>query len=74
MSKNYDSAIANYTKAIQADPKNAEAYFQRGKAYNFKDETEKAKADFKKVVELTPDTEQGKKAKQLLNKLSAGGQ
>jgi len=74
MSKNYDGAIANYTKAIQADPKNAEEYFQRAKAYNFKDETEKAKADFKKVVELSPDSEHGKKAKQMLNKLSAGGQ
>ncbi|MCE1245397.1 MAG: tetratricopeptide repeat protein [Firmicutes bacterium] len=73
MSKNYDSAIANYTKVIQADPKNAEAYFQRAKAYNFKDEVEKAKADFKKVVELSPDSEQGKKAKQMLNKLSSGG-
>jgi len=52
--KEYDKAIADYTKAIQIDPKFASAYSNRGSAYGMKGEYDKAIADFNKAMELNP--------------------
>ena len=48
----YDSAIANCTKAIELDPKYAEAWYQRGVTRSVKADTEGAIADFSKRIEL----------------------
>jgi tetratricopeptide (TPR) repeat protein len=51
----YDKAIADETKAIEIDPKFAEAYVNRGIAYLAKGEHDKAIADFTKAIQLKPD-------------------
>jgi tetratricopeptide (TPR) repeat protein len=50
----FDQAIAAFTKAIELDPKYADAYARRGVAYNWKKENDAAIADFTKAIELTP--------------------
>jgi len=50
--KEYDKAIADYTKAIRIDPKFASAYSNRGSAYGMKGEYDKAIADYTKAMEL----------------------
>lgn len=50
-----DEAIANYTKAIESDPKLAEAYFNRGGAYHDKGWYDQAVADFTEVIQLDPN-------------------
>lgn len=52
--KDYERAIADFTKAIEIDPKFAVAYFNRGVAFGSLGEIEKAEADFKKAYELDP--------------------
>ena len=69
LSKQYDKAIQDYTKAIELDGKNADAYFQRAKVYNLQGKTQKAIDDFKVVVQLDPKGEKGKKAKQMVEEL-----
>jgi tetratricopeptide (TPR) repeat protein len=54
----YDKAIADYSKAIELDPKFGVAYYRRGVNYHNKDEWAKAIQDFNKAQELFPfDTE-----------------
>ena len=48
-----DAAIIDFTKAIEIDPKSAEAYHYRGAARQSKEEYELAIADFGKAIELT---------------------
>jgi tetratricopeptide (TPR) repeat protein len=51
-----DEAIGEYTKAIELEPKNVEAWIQRGSAYrdlHLRD-YDQAVADFSKVIELDP--------------------
>ena len=43
------------------DPKNPEAYFQRGLCYFFKKDTKAARPDFQKAVELNPKNEEYQK-------------
>ena len=50
----YDQAVAELTKAIEIDPRDARAYITRGMAYNDKDESDLAIADFTKVIEIKP--------------------
>lgn len=72
LSKQYDEAIKDYSKAIEMDGKNLEAYFQRAKVYNFKGDTENALKDFQTVVNLAPKGEKGKKASQMVEELKQG--
>ena len=51
---NYDKAIADYTEAIRLDPKFAEAYYNRGVAYENKGEYDKAIADYTEAIRLDP--------------------
>ena len=51
----YDHAIADFSKAIELDPKNVIAYGQRGIAYYYKGKFHRAVDDFSKVISLTPD-------------------
>ena len=48
----YDKAIYNFTRAIQLNPENADAYHFRGRAYTFRGEQAKAEADYAKAKEL----------------------
>jgi tetratricopeptide (TPR) repeat protein len=48
------SAIAAYTKAIQLDPKFADAYNNRGAAYSNQQDFAAAIADFSRSIELAP--------------------
>ena len=48
----FDAAIADYTEAIRLDPKNAEAYYNRGTAYVGKGDSFRANADSAKAQEL----------------------
>jgi tetratricopeptide (TPR) repeat protein len=51
---NYECAIADFTQAIQLDPKYADAYFYRGMAYSDSDKFEQAMADYNQVIKLDP--------------------
>ena len=42
----HDRAIADYTEAIRVDPKFAQAYFNRGRAYEIIGDKAKAREDF----------------------------
>lgn len=48
----FDSAIAQYTKAIEADPEFAEAFLNRGLTYLFVGEDNKGMSDLSKAGEL----------------------
>ena len=49
-----DHAIADYTQAIEINPRYATAYFNRGNAVEAKGEHDLAIADYTKAIELTP--------------------
>jgi tetratricopeptide (TPR) repeat protein len=49
-----DLAIADHTKAIEADPRNASAYESRGAAYESKGDHDRAIADYTKAIEIEP--------------------
>jgi tetratricopeptide (TPR) repeat protein len=53
--ENADSAITNYSKAIEIDPKLVKAYNNRGIAYIWKKQYDLAVADFNKAIELDPN-------------------
>src|SRR6266511_4923443 len=69
--KNYDSAVAEFTKAIQANPKDARGYTNRGTAYRQGAQAAEAAgdaagaatryssalADFSKAIEVAPKDE-----------------
>jgi len=50
----YDEAIADFTRAIELDGRNAAAYNSRGRVYYEKGEIDKAIADAGKALELDP--------------------
>ncbi|MEW6528449.1 MAG: tetratricopeptide repeat protein [Candidatus Micrarchaeota archaeon] len=52
---NYDSAIQEYTKAIELNPKNADAYFNRGLCYEKQGKYDLAIQDYKKTIKLNPE-------------------
>jgi Flp pilus assembly protein TadD len=55
--KQYDAAIAEFTKAIQANPKDARGYTNRGTAYRASNRLADAIADFSKAIEVAPKDE-----------------
>ncbi|HEY3121521.1 MAG TPA: tetratricopeptide repeat protein [Vicinamibacteria bacterium] len=61
-----DDAIAWFTKAIAADPSYVDAYFQRALTYFGVQKLAEAKADFQKVLELTPTGPQADLAKKAI--------
>ena len=50
----FDSAIADFTKAIELKPNNDSAYTNRGSAHYEKAEFDRAIADFTKAIEINP--------------------
>jgi tetratricopeptide (TPR) repeat protein len=53
--QNYDLAIADFSEAIRLTPDYAEAYFNRGLAYDSKGDHDKAIADYSEAIRLKPD-------------------
>ena len=53
--KNYEKAIADYTKAIELRPDDASAYNNRGISFVALKNNEKAIADYTKAIKLKPD-------------------
>jgi tetratricopeptide (TPR) repeat protein len=51
----HNEAVREYTAALAADPRSAGAHRNRGYAWLALRETEKAKADFDRAVEIAPD-------------------
>src|SRR5262245_7860083 len=47
-------AIADHTEAIRRDPKNANAYYNRGNAHSDKGDTDRAIADYTAAIRLDP--------------------
>lgn len=59
----YALAFNDYNKAISINPKNANSYFMRGRAYFFsKGSREFARQDWEKAIELNPEGSIGKAA------------
>lgn len=56
----YDSAIADYGKAIELNPKDSMTYFFRGDSYEKTGDLEKAVADYQKAVESDENNEPAK--------------
>jgi tetratricopeptide (TPR) repeat protein len=50
----WDNAIAEYSKAIDLNPRLAEAYCNRGLAYYNKGQNDEAISDFNKAIDLNP--------------------
>ncbi|MDR0971186.1 MAG: tetratricopeptide repeat protein [Bacteroidales bacterium] len=53
--KSYQDAIILFSKAIEADSNYLEAYYNRGVTYQKIGETQKAKDDFNKVIQINPN-------------------
>ncbi len=49
-----DEKIYCYTKAIESNPKDIDAYFKRGELYDHQGEYDKAIADYSQVINLDP--------------------
>ncbi len=62
-------AVEYFSQAIQAEPNFAKSYNARGVAYVLLGEYDKARADFKKTLEIEPTDVQ---ARENLNHLDAG--
>lgn len=55
----YDVAIATCTEAIRLDPRDAEAFLYRGRAFQFRNamgDPKQAIADFSEAIRITPDS------------------
>jgi tetratricopeptide (TPR) repeat protein len=50
----YDRAIADYKKAIDINPRNADAYYNRAIVHDAKGEYDRAIADLSKAIEINP--------------------
>ena len=51
----YDRVLQDYTKAIDLNPDDANAYNNSGVAYHLKKEYESAIADYTQAIQLKPD-------------------
>src|SRR5437868_4245671 len=55
--KQYDAAVGEFTKAIEANPKDPRGYTNRGTAYRASNRLPDAYADFSKAIEVAPKDE-----------------
>jgi tetratricopeptide (TPR) repeat protein len=51
----HDQSIAFFNEALEINPRNADAYFNRGLAYGNKGRHDKAIADFTKTIKINPN-------------------
>ena len=82
-----ETAIGDFTQAIELKPDYWEAYFERGKVYLYFDRLDEAEEDFLKVAQLNPNFKEvysylaqieiqrgnDQKAMEYLNKVTTGG-
>jgi len=59
-SHRYEEAIKALTKALKINPRNAEAYYNRGYAWRMKGDLVQALTDFKMALSLMPNNKQMK--------------
>src|SRR3954469_10654006 len=52
--KEYDKAVEEFTKAIEAEPNDSKNYFNRATAYRGLNKFAEAFADYSKAIELAP--------------------
>lgn len=64
-----EDAIAWFTRTVEADPGYTDGYFRRAFAYLQSGRTAEAKADFRKVLELTPEGAQADAARRALEQV-----
>lgn len=70
MNKKQPAAARDYfTKVIEANPKDADGYYYRGLATIQAGKAKEAKSDLQKVIELAPDSDQAKEAKEYLKSI-----
>jgi predicted Zn-dependent protease len=70
MNKKQPGAARDYfTKVIDANPKDADGYYYRGLATIQAGKPKEAKSDLQKVIELAPDSDQAKEAKEYLKSI-----
>jgi Flp pilus assembly protein TadD len=70
MNKKQPAAARDYfTKVIAASPKDADGYYYRGLASIQAGKAKEAKGDLEKVIELAPDSDQAKEAKEYLKSI-----
>ena len=55
MREEYEFAIADYTQAIVIDPKNSDAFYNRGIVYSKRDQHQDAIRDFSKAISINPE-------------------
>lgn len=67
--QDYDTAIANLTRAVQYDATHGEALYNLGNSYNKKGETDKALEIYEQVVELFPGTEKARRSRTYINEI-----
>lgn len=74
--EDFASAVESYKKAVYYDPNNAEALLDLGNAYRRNEEYANASDTYNRVIELFPDTDYARKAKNWLDsdELSGGGE
>ncbi len=65
-SHRYEEAIKTLTKALEIDPRNAEAYYNRGYAWRMKGDLVQALTDFKMALSLMPNNGQVKTSVDIL--------
>ena len=51
----YWESIADYSKAIELDPKNPELYYLRGMSYSYLNQNQEALKNLKKSLEIEPN-------------------
>ena len=71
--KDYEKAIAEYDKAIEADPKSALAYAVRGRAKMLKGDNDAATADLDKAQSLEPNDSVKQSINDTLATIKGGG-
>ena len=49
-----ERAVADFSKALDIDPRLAKAYYNRAAAYRAKSEIDRAIADYSKAIEVNP--------------------
>ena len=70
MNKNNPAqAQVYFTKAIEIDAAQPDAYYYRGLSYLGAKKTAEAKADFKKYLELAPQGENAKEVREIVQSL-----
>jgi len=65
----HDKAIADYTQALEINPREPRLYFGRGKSYQAKGEIDCAVADFRRVLTVTDKVHLRQQAEELLESL-----